>query len=223
MAKISKKDFVEIEYTGKTKEDKVIFDTTDEKIAKDNGLYNAEMNYGPVIVCIGEGQVLPGLDKQLEGKETEKEYTIDLKPEEAFGKKDAKLIQLVQTSKFLKQNIQPMPGLQINMDGMMATIKTVSGGRTLVDFNHPLAGKDIVYDIKINRLVSDDKEKIKAYLKLSLGLKELDIDMKENNADVKLKSDIPKEAKDQLNKKISELIPAIKKTEFIIQEEVKKT
>ena len=219
---INKKDFVELEYTGKTKDDNTVFDTTDEKVAKDNELQTENAKYGPVVICVGESQVLPGLDKNLEGKETGKEYSVELKPEDAFGKKDAKLIQLVQTSKFIKQNIQPMPGLQLNIDGMMATIKTVSGGRTLVDFNHPLAGKDIIYTFKINKVLTDDKEKLKSYLKLGLALEDVDVELKEGNADIKLKKDIPKEAKDQLNKKITELIPSIKKANFIIKEEAKK-
>lgn len=222
MTKISKRDFVEIEYTGKTKDDNLIFDTTDEKTAKDNNIHNENMAYGPVIICLGENQVLAGLDKNLEGKETEKEYTVELKPEEAFGKKDAKLIQLVQTSKFLKQNIQPMPGLQVNIDGMMAVIKSVSGGRTLVDFNHPLSGKEITYAVKVNKIITDDKEKLKAYLKLSLALKDVELELKEGEAKVSIKKELPKEVKDKLNEKIKELIPAVKKTMFIVGKEPEK-
>ena len=219
---IKKKDFIEIEYTGKTKEEGIVFDTTDEKVAKDNELEQENTNYGPVTICLGEGQVLAGLDNALEGKETGKDLKIEIKPEDAFGKKDAKLLQLVQTNKFKKEGIQPMPGLQVNIDGMMATIKTVSGGRTLIDFNHPLSGKDIVYEVKINKVITDDVEKLKAYVKVALNLKEVDASIKEGKAKVNLKSELPKEIQDQLIEKIKNVITNIKEIEFVVKKDKKR-
>jgi len=220
MDTIKKHDFVEIEYTGRIKEDNVIFDTTDEKVAKENDLHGHD--FGPVIICLGEDQVLKGIDKGLEDKEIGKEYDIEIIPEDAFGKKNAKLIQLIPTNKFKKQNIQPMPGLQVNIDGMVGLVKTVSGGRTLVDFNHPLAGKDLSYKIKINKKITDDKEKLNGYVKISLGTKDFSAEIKENNTKITLKAEIPKEAQDKLSEKITELIPSIKKVEFVFEKEKNK-
>ena len=213
MDKIKRNDFVEIEYTGKIKEENIVFDTTDEKIAKENNLHSQE-DYGPVIICVGQEQILKGLDKGIEGKDIGQEYDIEINPEDAFGKKNAKLIQLVPTSKFKQQNIQPMPGMQLNLDGMVGTIKTVSGGRTLVDFNHPLAGKELLYKIKLNKKITDDKEKLSSYLKLSLGTKDFEVEINNNNAKVSLKKEIPQEAEETLKKKIIEAIPNIKHIEF---------
>ena len=220
MEQIKKHDFLEIEYTGKLKEDNLIFDTTDENVAKENNLESH--GYDPVVICVGEQQLLKGIDKNLEGKDIGKEYDIDINPEDAFGNKNAKLIQLIPTSKFKKQNIQPMPGMQINLDGMVGTIRTVSGGRTLVDFNHPLAGKELIYRIKINKKITDDKEKLNGYLKMSLGTKDFETEINNNEAKVKLKSEIPKEAEERLKNKISELIPTIKKIDFTIEQQKNK-
>jgi FKBP-type peptidyl-prolyl cis-trans isomerase 2 len=211
------KDFVEIEYTGRIKEDNTIFDTTDEKLAKENNLYNRNASYGPVVVCLGENQLLKGLEEELIGKEEGSEYTIELGAENAFGKKDPRLIQLIPTSKFSSQNIRPVPGLQLNIDGLMGVVKTVSGGRTLVDFNHPLSGKDIIYKVKINKIVVDDEKKLKEYLKLSLNLKDVDATLEGSTAKIKFKREIPHEISERLNKKITELIPNIKKVEFTIE------
>ena len=217
MTIVSKKDFIEIEYTGKLKEENVIFDTTDEKVAKENKLED-HTGYGPVVVCVGEEQLLKGLDKNIEGKEIGKEYDIDIKPEDAFGNKNAKLIQLIPTNKFKQQNIHPMPGMQLNIDGMVGTIKTVSGGRTLVDFNHPLAGKELLYKVKVNKKIIDDKEKLIGYLKLSLGIKDFEAEITNGNVKISLKKEIPKEVEERLSKKIIELIPPILKIEFVIKE-----
>jgi FKBP-type peptidyl-prolyl cis-trans isomerase 2 len=211
---LKKKDFVQIEYTGRIKADGIVFDTTDIKVARENEIYNEKMTYGPIVICIGENQVLAGLDKALEGKEVGKEYSIELAPEEAFGKKDAKLIQLVQTNKFLKQNIQPMPGLQVNIDGVMGIVKTVSGGRTLVDFNHPLSGKDLTYNVRVDKLITDDKEKLISYLKLQMDLDDIDVKMEDKNAKVEIKKEIPKEVVINIQEKVKELIPSITKLEI---------
>jgi FKBP-type peptidyl-prolyl cis-trans isomerase SlyD len=218
---MKKNDFAEVEYTGIIKDDNIVFDTTQEKVAKDNDLFNENSDYGPVIICIGQEHVLKGLDEALIGKEPG-EFKVELKPEQAFGNKDAKLIQLIPTSKFKKQKIQPMPGLQVNIDNVFGIIKTVSGGRTLVDFNHPLSGKEITYDIKVNKIVSDDSEKIKAYLKLGFGIKDCNVEVKEGNAKVNLKQELNDAVKEGMNKKLTGIIPNIKKIEFVIEKEQKK-
>lgn len=119
--------FIEVEYTGRIKEGDV-FDTTDEKVAKENNLHNPSLTYGPIVICLGEGHLIKGLEEEIKDKK-EGTYTVDLTSDNAFGKRDAKLLQLVPLSKFTQQNIKPFPGLQLNIDNMMATVKTVSGGR----------------------------------------------------------------------------------------------
>lgn len=171
MENIKEMDFVELEYTAKIKDGNVVFDTTDEKTAKDNDIHTSQLPYGPVIICVGTNSLLKGLEDNLVGKEPGKSYTIELSPENAFGKKSAKLLKIVNSNVFRKSNINPMPGLQVNIDGIPGTIKSVTGGRTIVDFNHPLSGKDIIYDVKINKIVSDDKEKIKSFVSFQFNLK----------------------------------------------------
>jgi len=111
-----------------------------------------------------------------------------------------------------------MPGMQLNIDGMVGTIKTVSGGRTLVDFNHPLAGKELLYKIKLNKKITDDKEKLSGYLKLSLGTKDFEAEITNNNAKITFKKEIPKEAQETLKKKIIEVIPTIKNVESTFEQ-----
>lgn len=170
MEKIKTDDFVEINYTGKLKENNIIFDTTDETLAKENMLHNKSIVYKPVIICVGKHQILKGIDDALIGKEAGSKFTITLGQDEAFGRKDIKNVQLVATNKFTKEKINPMPGLTVNVDGMNGVVKTVAGGRTIVDFNHPLAGKDVVYDIEVVRLVTDQDEKIQSFMDLTMHL-----------------------------------------------------
>jgi len=209
--KIKEKDFVEIEYTGKINELNQVFDTTDAEIAKKEKIYNEKMEYGPAIVCIGEKHLLPGLDNKIKGKETNKDYEFNLEPEEGFGKKSTQLLKLVPAKVFKQQQIVPMPGLEINVDGMPGIIRTVSGGRIIVDFNHPLSGKKLNYKIKVNKIIKDKKEKLKALLKIELNMKDSKVEIKENKAKIE---NIPQPVQETLKKRINELIPEIKGIEF---------
>jgi len=155
--KIKKNDFVEIEFTGKSNNE--IFDTTHPKEAKSIGL---DVNVKPVIASAGNEMLLKGLDEALEGKETGKKYSVHILPEKAFGKRNASLIKTIPIRIFREKNMDPAPGMVFQLDQQLVRILSVSGGRVIADFNNPLAGKEIDYDFKILRKVTDDKEKINA-------------------------------------------------------------
>lgn len=214
---LSKKgEFVELEYTGRIKSDKRLFDTTDKDIAKKEHLHNPKVEYGPVVACIGQKHVLKGLDDNLDGKELGKEYSLDLEMDKAFGKKDAKLIRTVPATLFRKQKMNPVPGLQINADGMIGTIRSVNGGRVLVDFNHPLAGKDLEYKFKILKVVKNTEKQLESLLRYGVALnkKMYDYTLTEEKLEMKLKFKLPKELQNKISEKIKEIIPKIKKIEF---------
>ncbi len=200
---IKKNDFVEIEYTGKIKETNQIFDTTSKEIAQKEKIYNPNIKYGPTIICIGQSQIIPGLDEQLENKELNKEYDIEIPPEKAFGKKNPKLLRILSSSSFRKQKINPYPGLQVNIDGFVGTVRTVTSGRIIVDFNHPLAGKNIIYTIKITKLVADKKSQIESLI--SFILKDPKVEIKEDTAQITAKSLPNEKLKEEIVRKIEEL------------------
>ena len=207
--KTKEHDFIEIDYIARTKDDNKIFDLTDEKIAKENNLYQANKEYSSIVICLGKNDVIPGLDKQLINKELGK-HTIEIKAEEAFGKRSANLIKLVPTNIFFKQNINPVPGLHVNLDGIYGIIRSVSGGRTIVDFNHPLASHDLVYEVNIKRIVDNTEEKVKSVL--NLVKKDIEFSLKDDKLVVKLKLN-EKQSK-ELTEEIKERINEIKDIEF---------
>lgn len=211
MATIKKGDFIELEYTGMLKSNKTIFDTTSEATAKKAEIHGNKAEYGPIVICVGQHHVIPGIDEQLEGKEVGKEYTVDVLPEKAFGKKDARLVHMIPESKFTKEGIRPMPGLQVNIDGTLGLVKRTGGGRVLVDFNHPLAGQEVVYTVTPTKLVTDDGVKLKSLLQLQFRTKDWDVSVADGKATIankKLK--LPAELAEPLSKHIHELIPSIK-------------
>ena len=200
--KVKAGDFIELDYTGKTKDDNTIFDTTQESVAKEAHLHT-QLTFKPIIVCVGEQHLLPGLDKRVDGLELG-DHTIDIPAEEAFGKKSAKLLQLIPRKVFKEQKVQPMPGLEINVDGQVGIIKTVSGGRIIVDFNHPLASKDLVYDISIKRVVTDQLEQVKALLAL-LRLPVKEVKKTDKGITAFTVNEFPEQLVEGINKSIEKL------------------
>ena len=69
--------------------------------------------------------------------------------------------------------------MRISAEGGEGKILTVNGGRVKVDFNHPLAGKDLVYDIEVTEIIEDDEEKIKSMIELHYANPNVDIDKTE--------------------------------------------
>lgn len=205
MAVIKRRDFVEIGYTGTIKDNRSVFDKSEK-----------------LVICLGENSLPKGLEEQIIGKETGMEYYFEISPDNAFGQKDTKLIQMIPLSRFRQQGIQPVPGLQLNIDGIFGVVRTVSGGRCLVDFNHPLAGRDLLYTVNIKKLVEDDKEKLGSLISLHLNIKDAEIVLIESkegtagvSASIKTKQPVPNKAQEEFKKIAANLIPTIKDVEFI--------
>ena len=218
MAQVKQNDFIEIDYTGRTKDDNFVFDTTEKSVAQKAGLSDQKSDFSPSIVCVGQGHLLPGLDKRLVGLEVGKSHIIEVPMDEAFGKRDAKMIRMIPLNRFQKQRINPVPGLQINIDGAYGTVKTVSGGRCIVDFNHFLSGKDLVYDMKINKIVTDDKQKLDALMRMYMHSSDSKIEINADTANITYKSahhghSHPKEPLVEIAKEVMPHIKTINLTE----------
>ncbi|MFH1770270.1 MAG: peptidylprolyl isomerase [archaeon] len=211
---IKQGDFVEIDYTGTIKDGNIVFDTTQKEVAMANSL-NKEAKYEPIVICIGQGFILPHIEIELVGKKIGK-YTFDLMPEQSFGKKSAALLKLVPMKVFRQQEIMPYNGLEVNIDGQFGIIRNVSGGRVIVDFNHPIAGRDLKYDVEVKKFVTDDKEKLEALLKAS-GLPYDSASVKENKAMIVISQPIADQVKAVFEEHAKKLI-GIKKTDYVLKQ-----
>ncbi len=211
--KIKKGDYIKVRFIGRFKDSEQVFDVNDAELAKKVNLYDPKRTYKPAIVKVGERDVIQGLDDSFEGKELRKTYKIEISPEKGFGKKDAKLIQLIPASKFKQHDIRPVPGLQINVDNQLGIVKTVSGGRILVDFNHPLSGRKLVYEVTIIKIVKELKEQVQGYLESYLQMPEIKLEIR--NDTLKLKLGLPKELEKPLLEQIQKRFPEIKNLEVV--------
>jgi FKBP-type peptidyl-prolyl cis-trans isomerase SlyD len=164
---VSKKDFIELEFLGRNLTNNEVFDSNILEEAKK--LNPKVSGVKPLVICVGYDMVVKGLDEFLIGKEMKKKYTLNLTPERAFGKRDSKLIRLIPLKMFLEQKVYPEPGMTLALDNNLVKVVSVSGGRVMVDFNNPLAGKDIEYEFTIKKKVEDIKTKAESLQNFLFG------------------------------------------------------
>lgn len=197
---VGKGDFIELEFTGRTI-DGNIFDTNVKSDADSVGIEKIQENF---VLCIGKRMVIDGLDSFLEGKEIEKEYSVNLPPENAFGPRKKDLIKLMPAKSFIEKKINPKPGMVLALDNYLVRIVAVSGGRVLVDFNNPLAGKEVSYTIKIKRKVDDINEKVKSIIKFFFK-QDIEFEIKEKRLILKM-PEFMKQVVDNLNKEFGNVL-----------------
>ena len=159
---IQKSDFIIVDYTGKVKETGEVFDTTSEEMAKESKLYKEGDIFEPRLVVVGEGWVLKALDDALQTFKLNKDESLEIPPEDAFGNRDPEKIKFVPFKRLAARGINPQLGAQIEYDKRPATVRTVGSGRVTLDFNPPLAGKTLVYNVNIQKLLKTNAEKIAA-------------------------------------------------------------
>lgn len=155
-----KGDFLLVEYTAKVKETGEVFDTTIEDMAQKERLHKEGEIYEPKLVVVGEGWVLKALDDGLLSTELNKPTTIEIPPEKAFGPRDPNMLKMVPLRRLRDKGITPQIGMRVEYEKKLATIRTVGAGRVTLDFNPPLAGKTLVYDMTVKRKLETRKEKI---------------------------------------------------------------
>jgi peptidylprolyl isomerase len=161
---LQKGDFILIDYVAKVKETGEVFDTTNEETAKKERLYKEGEIYEPKLVVIGEGWVLKALDENLTTMEIGKTNSVEIPPERAFGPRDSEKVRRVPLRHLTAKGITPSLGMRLEYDGKMATVRALGAGRVLLDFNPPLAGKTLVYEVKVQKKLETLNEKIAALI-----------------------------------------------------------
>jgi FKBP-type peptidyl-prolyl cis-trans isomerase 2 len=159
-----KGDFVLIDYVAKVKETGEVFDTTKEDVAKKEKLYKEGEIYEPKLVVIGEGWVLKALDESLLNLELSKTAPVEIPPDKAFGNRDPEKVRLVPLRRLTAKGITPQLGMRIEYEGKLAIIRTLGAGRVQLDFNPPLAGKTLVYEVTAEKKLETKGEKLDALI-----------------------------------------------------------
>lgn len=116
----------------------------------------------PLAILAGHGNIIPGLDKALEGHVAGDSFGVDVPAAEAYGERRDGLAQRVPKKHFNEQKLAP--GMQVvlntNFGPRAVTIQKVGMSVVDVDLNHPMAGKDLHFDIEIVDVREASKEEI---------------------------------------------------------------
>ncbi len=157
---ITKGDIIKLSFTGRL-DNGSVFDTTDEKVAKENDIYDEDRTYLPQTVVVGSNTLVLGLEEDLVGKKKGYKGTVTVPPEKGYGFRSLEMIETVPSKKFEKA---VEPGMWIEAGDRVGVVESVSGGRIRIDYNEPLAGKNLTFEYSIDDVIEDKDEKIKAVI-----------------------------------------------------------
>jgi peptidylprolyl isomerase len=133
---------VKVHYTG-TFDDGEVFDSSRET--------------NPLEFELGSGQVIPGFDQAIQGMEVGETKKVRIPEADAYGPYNPEMVFTTESSQF-EEGISPQVGQQFQAqspDGqdMMLVVKEVSEAGVIMDANHPMAGKDLNFDLELMELL----------------------------------------------------------------------
>jgi peptidylprolyl isomerase len=142
MAQAKNGDTVNVHYTGKLKDGKVFDSSVDRE---------------PLQFDIGHGNIIPGFEQGVIGMKPGESKTVNIPAEKAYGPYRKELVLVVDKSK-IPTHLKPEVGQQLTLnqpDGRAVSVRItdISESNVTLDANHPLAGKDLIFDIELVQIV----------------------------------------------------------------------
>ncbi|MDR9400049.1 MAG: peptidylprolyl isomerase [Psychroflexus sp.] len=138
MSQVKENDTIKLHYTGKL---------------SDGQVFDSSVEREPIEFKVGEGKIIPGLEKGVIDMKVNEKKTIEIAKDEAYGEASDELFQEVKKDQ-LPEDIKPEVGMGLvskNPDGSERQLRVaeVKDDHIVVDANHPLAGKDLVFDVEL--------------------------------------------------------------------------
>ncbi|MBN2731699.1 MAG: peptidylprolyl isomerase [Balneolaceae bacterium] len=139
MSTVKDGDTVKVHYTGKL---------------NDGSVFDSSQDREPLEFTLGEGQLIPGFEDAVTGMEQGGSTTVTIPSDEAYGERRDDL-ELEVAKNELPDNIEPEVGMQLQMQqqesgqAVPVQITKVEDDKVTLDANHPLAGKDLTFDIEL--------------------------------------------------------------------------
>ena len=123
------------------------------KLTDDQGnVIDSSEGREPLSYLQGAGNIIPGLEKQMEGKSAGDKLKAVVEPAEGYGEYDESLMQVVPKSGF-QGDMEPEVGMQVQVGTQqgttIASIAKIDGEEVTLDMNHPLAGMRLNFDVEV--------------------------------------------------------------------------
>jgi FKBP-type peptidyl-prolyl cis-trans isomerase 2 len=150
-ATVQANDLIIVDYIGRLA-DGTVFDTSIESVATNCGTYTSGRNYNEGLkFTAGVEQMIPGFDAAVLGMKINQTKTVNIPVAEAYGEYRADRVINIPTDGMdisgLSEGVQIM-----TPDGVPATISKITDKEITLDYNSPLAGKDLIFDITLKSI-----------------------------------------------------------------------
>ena len=124
---------------------------------KDGRIFDSSMERDPIPVEIGAGEIIKGLEKVVVGMQAGEKKTVTVKPEEGYGNYNENLLTEMPKER-IPEDISPEKGMILQLADkkgltLQVVVDEVLDKSIRLDANHPLAGKDLVFDIEVVKIV----------------------------------------------------------------------
>ena len=131
-------DTIKVHYTGKL---------------EDGSVFDSSLQRDPLEFTIGEGQIIPGFEKAVVGMEAGQNKTVQIESAEAYGPRYEEMVQVVERTQ-IPDDISLEVGAQLQANHpqggpIILTVTDLSDAEVTLDANHPLAGKDLTFEIEL--------------------------------------------------------------------------
>lgn len=142
MKKVQEGDEIRVHYTGKL---------------NDGTVFDSSRNREPLQFTVGSGMMIKGFDEAVRGMEIGEAKTAEITSDEAYGERNDQMIVTLGKDKF-PEDIKPEVGQQLSMQSQQGqpipvVVTEVGDNDVTLDANHPLAGKDLVFEIEMVEFV----------------------------------------------------------------------
>ena len=149
-----------------------LIETTREEIAKDYEMHQEGRNYTPMVCIVGTGNLIAGFEAALKDAKVGKEVEVEIAPADAYGEKDASLVETISIDKLRRAVQDPNSlylGAPVNINGRQGYLSYLAAGRARIDYNHPMAGKTLKYVFTVIKEVKGKEDKVLGLLESNSG------------------------------------------------------
>ncbi len=127
----------------------MFYELTDKKTGD---ILDTNMGKAPIEFLLGRGQIIPGLESELVNLDKGSKKTVEIAPDQAYGNYDESLLQTHPREQFA--GIELAEGMTLFGQGedggqVQVTVKSFDDKEVEIDFNHPLAGKELSFEVEI--------------------------------------------------------------------------
>lgn len=116
----------------------------------------------PLVILFGAGNIIPGLERALEGKTAGDRVDVTVAPSDAYGERDEGMIQRVPKKRFGEAKLVPGQALMVQTEQGPRVLTVLKVGLSVVDvdLNHPMAGKTLRFEAEISGVRDANEEEI---------------------------------------------------------------